>query len=549
MPEPQDADLVLRTRAGDKDAYGDLVARYQGHVYGLAYSLVGDWANAQDIAQETFVRAYTNLDQLRDPARFAAWLRRVTFGVAMNWLKRFQPGLFERLDGQVDLEELEIPDFEPGPAEVAEKRDLAEAVLRAVASLPSKYRVPLTMFHLDGLSYEKVADFLDIPLGTAKSLIHRARRKLRPVLMAYAGEGATWAVQEVFDEHKLPPEFRRNVIEGVGRLEWGGGRENSFVGALAVAMLAMGEDVTYEYLMGASGAAFRLHFHQPEWCPSSPDATVGFDHSRPAMAALGYACRPVNSDADDAQAVRRAREAVVSSIDQGRPVIALDLRESVDWGAIVGYEEGGKQFLCRTYYENADDYAPAENWPWSMCIIGEKHSPPDRKERILKSFEIAVEMAETETFGEYASGFGAYGKWAADLLDDARFDTADGESLTGLTHTNAWCYVSLLHARIVAAAYLRSIGDEFGGEAAVHLAEAADLYERVVQELRAGLAYAPFPPSAPFPGRLREGQCWTREMRHAEAAVLSDACALERKAVHELKAALSAAGKVRSPAA
>ncbi|GAG17750.1 unnamed protein product, partial [marine sediment metagenome] len=113
-----DAEVVALTRGGDNNAYKELVARYQGHVYGLVYSLVGNWTDAQDIAQETFIRAYVNLDQLRDATRFAAWLRRVAFSVAMNWLKAFRPGLFEQLDGRVDPDRLEIPDFQPGPLEV-----------------------------------------------------------------------------------------------------------------------------------------------------------------------------------------------------------------------------------------------------------------------------------------------------------------------------------------------------------------------------------------------------------------------------------------------
>ncbi len=174
-----DGQLVGRTLAGDPEAYRELVTRYQGHVYALAYSLVGNWSDAQDLAQETFIRAYGNLDKLREPERFASWLRRVTFGVTMDWLRTFRPKIFAQLDGRVDLDTLEIPDFHPGPAETAERRELAAAVLAALASLPPKYRVPLTMFHLDGLSYQKVAAFLDIPLGTAKSMIHRAREKLR----------------------------------------------------------------------------------------------------------------------------------------------------------------------------------------------------------------------------------------------------------------------------------------------------------------------------------------------------------------------------------
>ena len=115
MVELSDAELVTRTRAGDSDAYRELVARYQGHVYGLAYSIVDNWADAQDMAQEAFIRAYCNLDQLRDAGRFAAWLRRVTFALTLDWLKAFRPGLFEQLDSPDDLDSLEIPDFAPGP--------------------------------------------------------------------------------------------------------------------------------------------------------------------------------------------------------------------------------------------------------------------------------------------------------------------------------------------------------------------------------------------------------------------------------------------------
>ncbi len=221
MADFTDAQLVRRTIDGDGEAYGELVRRYQGHVYALAYSLVGDWDDAQDVAQETFIRAYLNLDQLAQPDRFAAWLRRVSFGVTMNWLKSFRPRLFQRLEGQADLEALEIADFEPGPPEVLERRELAEAVHRAIASLPEKYRMPLTMFHLDGLSYQKVADFLDIPLGTAKSLIHRARRKLKSALVGCASTEVDPMVQEVFNEHRLPDAFRSEVVDEITDKWWG----------------------------------------------------------------------------------------------------------------------------------------------------------------------------------------------------------------------------------------------------------------------------------------------------------------------------------------
>lgn len=274
-----DAELVSLTCSGDRSAYGELVTRYQGHVYGLAYSLVGNWADAQDIAQETFIRAYTDLDHLRDRERFAAWLRRVTFGVAMNWLKAFRPRFFAKLKGRVDLDSLEIPDFRPGPPEVVEKRDLARAVLAAVESLPTKYRVPLTMFHLDGLSYRKVADFLDIPLGTAKWLIHAARKKLKPALAAYAGEEIAPVLQEVFNEHKLPDDFASKL-----QLKGWGHTQDHFSLTIQAAARALGRETDYETIYVLSTNAFAPCLNPREDCKAWWATDQGRDTSLDTVA-------------------------------------------------------------------------------------------------------------------------------------------------------------------------------------------------------------------------------------------------------------------------
>lgn len=250
-------ELVRRTSAGDKEAFGELVTRFQGHVYGLAYSLVDNWAEAQDIAQETFIRTYANIDQLKNPERFPAWLRRITFSVSMNWIKSYRPKLYELIDGKVDLDKLEIPDFKPNPYKIAEKRELAQAVLGAIDSLPSKYKVPLTMFHLNGLSYNKVADFLDIPLNTAKSLIYRARQILKETLIAYVDEDVSPMVQEVLNEHKLPVGFSRKVLDNIPEIRFDKWR-CTFAGAMKACMDYLDDPVTYDYIMGVSGAAFKI---------------------------------------------------------------------------------------------------------------------------------------------------------------------------------------------------------------------------------------------------------------------------------------------------
>ena len=358
LAEQADAELVERTLAGDEDAYKCLIGRYQGHVYGLSYSLVGNWTDAQDISQETFIRAYMNLDQLRDPERFASWLRRVAFSVAMNWLKAFRPGLFQQLDGRVDLDHLEIPDFQPGPPEVAEKRELGEAVLAAVASLPPKYRVPLTMFHLDGLSYQKVADFLDIPLGTAKGMIHRAKEKLKAALPAAITEEMTSMVQETFDEHQLPDDFAGKAIEGVSALGWGKKMECTFAGALASALAATEHPYTYSDLMGFSGLAFRTRWYHgrtgARWCASSavgelPEETAAIE------AATGWRFRQEwhwrNPN------MGRFAPDVAKAIDAGRPVLVY--APDLNVGVAYGYDAGGHRVLMRGY-EQGDTPAAAE---------------------------------------------------------------------------------------------------------------------------------------------------------------------------------------------
>ena len=517
-------------RGGRTQAYEVLVARYQGHVYGLAYSMVDNWADAQDVAQEAFIRAYVNLDQLQAPERFAAWLRRVAFSVTMNWMRAYRPQLFERLDGRVDLESLDIPDFRPGPPEVVERRELAQVVLRAVASLPAKYRVPLTMFHLDRLSYQKVAEFLDIPLGTAKALIHRARARLHAALAPHVTEEVAPMVQEVFNEHKLPAEFARKVVENVPRLAWRQGRENTFIGALAAAANAMGDDVSYDYVMGVSGAAFKVHLCQPEWCPSAADAGPGFNCATTAVEALGYVTETVFSNREKPEEVQKVREAVVSSIDKGRPVVAINLIRSDDWGVITGYADNGNTFLCRTYFDSGEEYAEADRWPWITVVIGERKKPPARKQLLKGSLELAVKLAKTRNFKNYLSGFAAYRNWALQLLEEARFK---GRRLQQSLHASAFTYMILADGRAAASRYLRSIASAFRAPARQHLLDAAGIYEQVVGALEAGRSNVPWP----FSGKVR---AWPKKQRQAQAETLKQVLALEKKAIADIEKALAA---------
>jgi RNA polymerase sigma factor (sigma-70 family) len=531
--ELTDAELVERTRAGEQEAYGTLVTRYQGHAYGLAYSLVSNWSDAQDIAQETFIRSYLNLDQLRKPDRFAAWLRRVTFSVTMNWLKAYRPRLFEQLEGRVDLEMLEIPDFRPGPAEQVERQELAEAVHRAVASLPPKYRVPLTMFHLDGLSYQKVADFLDIPLGTAKSLISRARGKLKIALTTSYGEELAPMVQEAFDEHKLTPEFAAEAvrsIKGVPKLKWGEWKDCSYCGAVTALVNTIGVPVTYEEVMGMSGACYRICM-KDDWCPSSGMPQCGYDVETPLYKALGFEVYGIDDE-------KQRRQTVVECIDRGLPVLCCGQRDEPEWGLLTGYAEGGQVLFGRTYFDyhgprgdgafTDDSYYLADKYPGYIVTFFDRRCPViSRPEALKQSLETCIGTLNQGP-GEhgYTRGYQAYELWIRGLENPDKFK----EFPAG---TNGYHIDQLRDARRCAYIYLEQSLPLLEGENRARLAKAAGLYRAMFDKL---MAVAPYEGTETSFNAKPED--WDMGKRKEFANVLRELCALERQVEVEFRAML-----------
>ena len=188
-----DAELVAEARAGGGAAgaaFGELVRRYQRMVYALALSLVRT-SDADDVAQDAFLRAFRNLDLLADPAKFGVWLRRITFGVAIDHVRadRARSGsIIAAGDGEDSSDPLvEVADPRPSPLDRVEQREVVGSVLAALERMPARYRVPLTLYHIDGLTHAKVARALGVPEATVRSLVARARQKLAR-LLAHAPE-------------------------------------------------------------------------------------------------------------------------------------------------------------------------------------------------------------------------------------------------------------------------------------------------------------------------------------------------------------------------
>lgn len=175
-----DTELVRRARAGDGDAFGTLVERYQARIVRLVRGMVPEH-DAEDVAQDAFVKAFRKLGEFDERARFYTWLYRIASNAALDWRKR------ERYRRHGDLPETEsgedaVPSEEPGPQTSARRRELAEAIDAAVERLPPHYHEIVVLREVEGLSYEEIAETLAISKGTVESRLFRARERLRETL-------------------------------------------------------------------------------------------------------------------------------------------------------------------------------------------------------------------------------------------------------------------------------------------------------------------------------------------------------------------------------
>ena len=213
MNSKNDAELVHLARAGNREAYGELIRRYQHSIWGLACLLVDDRFEAEDMTQEALLRAWLNLDLLSDPAKFAPWLRRIVFGVSMDWLRVFRPDLYRLTDVKTEFELSGQSSHSESAFDRLAAIEFRQRIWDAVARLPPRYRLPLTLFHLDGLSHNKVAEALGVSVSTARSLVTRARQKLQPMLAHYAAEVLP-ALEDVFTEQAIGGSAMLHITDG-----------------------------------------------------------------------------------------------------------------------------------------------------------------------------------------------------------------------------------------------------------------------------------------------------------------------------------------------
>ena len=171
MPQG-DQPLVLQARLGDHAAYGELVARHQGRVRGWLRHLCGDHAEADDLAQEAFVRAWTRLGDLKDAARFSSWLMRIAYNEFLQSRRRARKRqrLAERLTTEREVHGNMAPGMQP---------ELAVELERVLSILSERERAVVVLNYAYGYSHGEVSELTGLALGTVKSLIQRGNRKVR----------------------------------------------------------------------------------------------------------------------------------------------------------------------------------------------------------------------------------------------------------------------------------------------------------------------------------------------------------------------------------
>lgn len=186
-----DLTLVKRVRSGDQRAFKLLVERYQRKVYAVALGMLKDKEESMDVSQEAFVKVYKYLDHFKGDSSFYTWLYRITVNICIDVIRKRGSGEMVEYDETqaVDLSEARIgalgSRLGTNPQKSALRRELAEKIQEALATVPEKHRAILLLREIEGMSYEDLARTLDIPKGTVMSRLFHARAKVQKILSEY----------------------------------------------------------------------------------------------------------------------------------------------------------------------------------------------------------------------------------------------------------------------------------------------------------------------------------------------------------------------------
>jgi len=181
-----DQEVVAQARAGRETAYRELIGRYERPVFSIIYRLVRDRELAEDLAQDTFIKVLNALDRYDPKQKFSSWIFKIAHNTAIDRLRKREVDTLS-LDGSpnartaddVEATRIVVASTEESPEEYAASREIGTEIERALARLRPEYRTAIMLWHIEDRPYEEIAEIMEIPLGTVKTFIHRARNELR----------------------------------------------------------------------------------------------------------------------------------------------------------------------------------------------------------------------------------------------------------------------------------------------------------------------------------------------------------------------------------
>ncbi|MBT6844098.1 MAG: sigma-70 family RNA polymerase sigma factor [Candidatus Melainabacteria bacterium] len=187
--ESTDLEIVELCQIGKKEAFQELVKRYQKNVFALLYQLAPEWGDLNDLSQEVFIRVYRGVHNLRNPKIFKSWLNQIVLNLFYDELRK-RPRRVKTVSMDQTYEDdsgenefiREVRDLKQKPDEVISSNETKNAIKKAMAQLPEQFRTAIVLRELQGLQYEEIAELLGCALGTVKSRIWRARERLQVLL-------------------------------------------------------------------------------------------------------------------------------------------------------------------------------------------------------------------------------------------------------------------------------------------------------------------------------------------------------------------------------
>ena len=184
-----DHDLIALAASGSEKAYRELLDRYQRPVFSLIYRMVRDREQAEDLAQETFVKVFNHIDSFNPKYKFSSWIFKIASNLTIDALRKKDLNTVS-LDGsrhastpdEIDATRITVESRDENPEEFLEAKELGQEIEGAIGKLRPEYRTAILLRHVEGRPYEEIAEIMGIPLGTVKTYIHRARGELKETL-------------------------------------------------------------------------------------------------------------------------------------------------------------------------------------------------------------------------------------------------------------------------------------------------------------------------------------------------------------------------------